>query len=105
MYSNGQTLGEGCVPLAAGAKATYTPTLSGYWHPDWLGSNRLTSTPSRTVGTDLALAPYGEIYVQSGCQDVSFTGSSFIDHTCDLYDFPAAARDFRAGLPCPQSRR
>ena len=89
MYQNGQTLGEGRVTLPGGAKAKYTSALNSYWHPDWLGSSRLNSTPSRTVSDDVAFAPYGELYVQTGCQDVTFTGSSFIDHTCDLYDFPA----------------
>jgi hypothetical protein len=34
--------------------------LSFYLHPDWLGSGRLETTPSRTPYQDVAYAPYGE---------------------------------------------
>jgi hypothetical protein len=38
-------------PLATGAWAQYAgATLSSYWHPDWLGTSQMKSTPSREVG-------------------------------------------------------
>jgi hypothetical protein len=39
---NGQTVNKAFIPLPGGATAVYTagPTLSRFWHPDWLGSVR-----------------------------------------------------------------
>ncbi len=84
----GQTLSEARVRLPAGAKAVYFPSLSAYWHPDWLGSERLRSSPSRTLIFDTAYAPYGEIYAsqQSGAEP-SFTGQ-YQDVAVDMFDFP-----------------
>jgi RHS repeat-associated protein len=72
---NGQTLQQALVPLVGGAEAVYGPSgLAYYRHPDWLGSSRLASTPSRSVYYDGAYAPYGESYAESGTPDHSFTG-------------------------------
>ncbi|HMJ21350.1 MAG TPA: hypothetical protein VK513_05555, partial [Terriglobales bacterium] len=59
-------------------KAVYVSAgLSFYLHPDWLGSGRLETTPSRSVYQDVAYAPYGENYSQSGATyDLSFTGQT-----------------------------
>jgi len=47
---NGQTVSKVFTPLSAGATAVYTSSgLSYYRHPDWLGSSRIASTPSRTL--------------------------------------------------------
>ncbi len=86
---SGQTLQKAFVPLPSGAKAVYTSSgLSYYRHPDWLGSSRLASTPSRTIYADVAYAPFGESYAASGNTDLSFTGQNQ-DTVSGLYDFPA----------------
>src|SRR2546425_3980066 len=85
---SGQTLSEAFVPLPAGATAVYDSSgLAYYRHPDWLRSSRLASTPSRTVYSTTAYAPFGETYAQSGTSDPSFTGKNQ-DTVSALYDFP-----------------
>src|SRR5208337_4962840 len=87
-FMSGQTYQMGRVPLVAGAGAQYLPSgLSLYRHPDWLGSVRLSSTPSRGVSYDGAYAPYGESYAETGTADEEFTGQRH-DTVGDLYDFP-----------------
>jgi hypothetical protein len=67
MKLNGQALQTARVPLPGGDVAIYSPSgLDSYGHADWLGSQRLASTPGRTVSYDLAYAPFGENYVPSG---------------------------------------
>ena len=84
---NGATVAKVFVPLAGGATAVYTSSgLAYYRHPDWLGSSRLASTPSRTVYYDGAYAPFGENYAESGTTDRNFTGQNQ-DTATDLYDF------------------
>jgi RHS repeat-associated protein len=69
-------------------KACYIqgPALAYYRHPDWLGTSRVVSTPSRTIYFSGAYAPYGEDYAKSGTTDLSFTGQNQ-DTTNGLYDF------------------
>jgi RHS repeat-associated protein len=55
-------------------------------HPDWLGSNRLTSSPSRTALSSIAYGPFGETYAPFGTSDPSFTGQNQ-DTSGGLYDF------------------
>ena len=87
-FMSGQTYQTGRVPLVAGAWARYLPSgLAVYRHPDWLGSSRLSSTPSQTVYYDGAYAPYGESYAEWGTTDHQFTGL-YQDTVGDLYDFP-----------------
>jgi hypothetical protein len=57
-------------------------------HSDHLGSSRFASTQSRTMYSDVANAPFGEPYAQTGSTDVSFTGVNQ-DTLSNLYDFPA----------------
>jgi hypothetical protein len=57
-------------------------------HSDHLGSSRFASTQSRTMYSDVAYAPFGEPYAQTGGTDVSFTGVNQ-DTLSNLYDFPA----------------
>ncbi|HUI82683.1 MAG TPA: hypothetical protein VL240_00585, partial [Candidatus Binatia bacterium] len=60
---NGQTLQKAFVSLIGGAQAVYNASgLYSYRHADWLGSNRLAVSPSRTVLWDAAYAPFGETY-------------------------------------------
>ncbi len=84
---NGQTLQKAFVPLPGNGTAAYNSSgLSYYRHPDWLGSSRLASTPSRTVYSTTAYAPFGETYSQSGSSDPSFTGMNQ-DTVGGSYDF------------------
>jgi hypothetical protein len=71
----GQTLNYANVPLPGGLVAVYNSSgLYQYSHSDWLGSARLTSTPSRRASPGLAYAPFGEGYaVSSGW--IQFTGN------------------------------
>jgi hypothetical protein len=60
---SGQSLQKGFVPLPTGATAVYTSSgLAYYRHPDHLGSSRLATTPSRTLYSATAYAPFGEPY-------------------------------------------
>jgi len=75
---NGSMLVKAFVPLPGGAQAVYNSSgLQFYRHPDWLGSSRLSTTPSRTCYYDVAYAPFGENYA-GACitQDLSFTGQN-----------------------------
>ncbi len=60
--------------------------LLAYRHSDHLGSSRFASTPSRTKYFDVAYAPFGEDYADSGTTDLSFTGQKK-DTASWLYDF------------------
>jgi RHS repeat-associated protein len=82
---NGRVLGQAAnaqgsnpdafIPLPGGATANYSGgSLKQYWHADWLGSVRLSSTPSRTMYEDLAYAPFGESYARTGQSWVPFAG-------------------------------
>jgi RHS repeat-associated protein len=85
--TGGQTLQKSFVPLPGNAMAVYTSAgLDHYRHSDWLGSIRLTSSPSRTVLSTAAYAPFGESYAQSGSADLSFTGENQ-DTVSGDYDF------------------
>lgn len=60
--------------LPGGATAVYNASgLEYYRHPDWLGSSQFSSTPSRAMYNDLAYAPFGEQYAQSGSTGVTDT--------------------------------
>jgi RHS repeat-associated protein len=84
---NGQTLQKAFVPLPGQATAIYTSAgLDHYRHSDWLGSARLTSSPSRAYLSSVAYAPFGETYASSGTTDPSFTGMN-PDTVSTDYDF------------------
>ena len=84
---NAQTLTKAFVPLPLGDTAVYAASgLAYYRHGDWLGSSRFASTPSRGKYFDVAYAPYGEDYANSGTTDLSFTGQNQ-DTTTGMYDF------------------
>lgn len=53
------------IPLVGGAIMEMWNNGSAttvYGHADWQGSIRVDSTPSRTVNSDVAFAPFGEVY-------------------------------------------
>ncbi|MBZ5689773.1 MAG: hypothetical protein LAP86_32650 [Acidobacteriia bacterium] len=85
---NAQTLQKAFVNLPGGGTAIYNASgPTNYRHADWLGSSRVTSTSSRTVSSDMAYAPFGELYAKSGSTtDPSFTGENS-DTNGGLYDF------------------
>ncbi len=88
---NGQTLAKAFVPLPGRGAAVYGAggTLGYFRHPDWLVSVRLGSTTSQTVLFDLAYAPYGEAYAESGSVDRAFAGlnqDTMPGNTNGLYD-------------------
>ena len=84
---NGQSLVRAFIPLPGQATAVYTSSgLDHYRHSDWLGSARLTSSPSQSYVSSVAYAPFGESYAQSGTADLSFTGQN-PDTTSGDYDF------------------
>jgi RHS repeat-associated protein len=88
----GQSFQEARLPLVGGTAARYRTGTTGpvsYWSPDWLGSSRLESSPTRTVLVDAAFAPFGEQYVYTSSFDSFFTGAAPQDKTSDLRDFPA----------------
>jgi RHS repeat-associated protein len=93
---NGQSLQKAFMPLPGGGTAVYNSTgLAYYRHPDWLGSSRLATPPSRTVYGYTGYAPFGENYEGQGSTDLSFTGqnqdtvSGTLTNTSPgLYDFP-----------------
>jgi RHS repeat-associated protein len=98
---NGQALQKAFLPLTGGATAVYTASgLSYYRHSDWLGSSRLASTPTRTVYSSTAYAPFGEPYAQSGTADLSFTGQNQ-DTAGGSYDFLAREYAIQGRWPSP----
>lgn len=98
---NGQSLVKAFVPLPGGVTAVYTSSgLDHYRHSDWLGSARLTSSPSRTYVSSVAYAPYAEPYASSGTQDLSFTGEGQ-DTVSDDYDFLFREYSIQGRWPSP----
>jgi RHS repeat-associated protein len=93
---NGQTLQKAFV-----GPAVYSSTgLAFYRHSDWLGTSRFASTPSRTMYSSTAYAPYGEPYAQAGTTDLSFTGQNS-DTAGGLYDFLAREYSTQGRWPSP----
>ena len=65
--AHGQSGGLEWIPLPGGGVASYSGgVLQNYNHADWLRTTRFSSTPSRTLTSDWAVAPYGEHYVTTG---------------------------------------
>jgi len=76
-FMTGQGVVQAFVPLPGGATAKYDSTgLIEYRHPDWLGTARLGSSPSRALIFSTAYMPFGETYFSVGSGDVSFTGQN-----------------------------
>jgi RHS repeat-associated protein len=98
---SGQTLQKAFVPLAGGAVAVYNSSgLAYYRHSDWLGSSHFASTPTRTMYSDGAYAPFGEPYADSGTADLSFTGMNQ-DTVPGLFDFAAREYSTQGRWPSP----
>ena len=98
---NGQSLVKAFVLLPGGATAVYgSAGLDHYRHSDWLGSSRFSSTPSRTMYSDVAYAPFGETYAQAGTADPSFTEENS-DTAVGLYDFPDREYGTQGRWPSP----
>jgi RHS repeat-associated protein len=99
----GQTFSGAWIPLPGGGYRLYqvNGTITGFRHPDWLGSARLLTSDTQTLLNDVALSPYGEDYAQSGSTpDLQFTVGSVGELTIaasggqGLFDF-----DFRKYSP------
>jgi RHS repeat-associated protein len=72
----GQTLEGTHILLPGGAMAIYNSSgLQQYNHPDWLGSAKLFSSPTRTAQAAMSYAPFGEGYA-GGIFDIQFTSYS-----------------------------
>jgi RHS repeat-associated protein len=98
---NGQSLVKSFVPLPGGGTAVYASAgLAYYRHPDWLGSSRFASTPSRTMYSSTAYAPFGEYYSQTGTLDLSFLGQNQ-DVAGGSYDFPDREYSIQGRWPSP----
>ena len=86
------TLVSAFIPLP-GAQAVYTGAslmtsnkVAYYRHTDHLGSSRLATTPTQTLYSSTAYAPFGEPYSQAGTSDLSFTGQDQ-DTVSGIHDF------------------
>jgi RHS repeat-associated protein len=78
--SNYKTYLKAFAPAPGGAMIL-TPNgeegaISYHRHTDWLGSSRFATTPSETVYSDGAYAPFGEPYAPSGTTDLVFGGNA-----------------------------
>jgi RHS repeat-associated protein len=75
---NGSTIVDVYVPLPGGETFHMVPGGQHFWHPDWLGSIRLSSSlQNRTVIYDRAFAPFGEVYKNFGSTaNNDFTGDT-----------------------------
>ena len=103
--TTGQTLQNAFINLPGQVTAVYTSSgLDHYRHSDWLGSARLTSSPSRTVLSTTAYAPFGETYATypspSASADPSFTGQNS-DTVSGEYDFLAREYSTQGRWPSP----
>jgi YD repeat-containing protein len=108
--TSGSTLQKALVPLGNRALAAYNSSgLLYFAHPDYLGSIRLATTPSRTMSFDTAYAPFGETYPSTGngTLDPSYTGqtndvASYRQDTAGgLYDFPLREYSTQGRWPSP----
>ena len=83
------------VPLPGGGTAVYAPGgLQYYRHPDWLGSSRFASTPSRTMYNDLAYAPFGEQYASTGTMGVTNTSFARMNQNIATSVYDAMYREY-----------
>jgi len=92
-----QTLSKSYVPLPGGTEIGYSATgITGWRHPDWLGSIRFVSTPARGMSFDTAYARFGEIYANTSSAPGEFTGAVVSTHT-PLYDFLFREQNYNQG--------
>lgn len=103
---NGQAWVKEFVPMPGGTKEVWQANGASpyYRHADWLGSSRFASTYStRAMYNDLAYAPFGEQYAQTGSTgitDTSFAGNDE-DTTTNLYDAQAREYGIQGRWPSP----
>jgi RHS repeat-associated protein len=73
---NGQSITSLDIPLPGGEILHQVIGGQHFWHTDWLGTTRLSSSrQNRTVIFDRAFAPFGESYKNFGAaSDYNFTG-------------------------------
>ena len=93
------------VPMPGGTEEVWQASGASpyYRHSDWLGSSRFASTTTRTMYNDLAFAPFGEQYAQSGTTgvtDTSFAGNNE-DTTTNLYDAQFREYGIQGRWPSP----
>ncbi len=103
--TNGQSFVKAFVPMPGGTEEVWQATGASpyYRHSDWLGSSRFASTSTRTMYNDLAYAPFGEPYAQSGSTgvtDVSFAGNNG-DTVANLYDAQFREYGIQGRWPSP----
>ena len=89
---SGQTVRYAYIPLPGGA-AVYKPNdlTHHYWHKDWLGNTKLSSTLSSSIVAGNCYAPYGESEISckygNVTTEVGFTGDTQ-DLVAGTYDTP-----------------
>src|SRR6266851_2478156 len=104
---SGQSLVKAFVPLPGQATAVYTSSgLDHYRHSDWLGSARLTSSPSRSYVNGLARFSSPDRFSGSAGNPQSLNGYAYaLDHPIDLLDplglDPCFDPTTGTPLPCP----
>lgn len=102
---SGQSFSKAFVPMPGGTEEVWQSSGASpyYRHADWLGSSRFASTASRTMYNDLAYAPFGEPYAQSGSTgvtDISFAGNDENTVT-NLYDAQFREYGIQGRWPSP----
>ena len=77
--TSAQGLVQAFAQLPGGGYALYVSSSNVYYysHPDWLGSTRLLSTPSRGPIPTMAYAPFGEGYAGGLAGYVTFTSGGY----------------------------
>ena len=102
---NGSSFVKAFVPMPGGTEEVWQATGASpyYRHADWVGSSRFASTTSRTMYNDLAYAPFGEQYAQSGSTgvtDTSFAANNE-DTSTNLYDAQHREYEIYGRWPSP----
>jgi RHS repeat-associated protein len=79
LFAQTVTLKEAYIPLPGGGKAIYgsAGTQTYYQRQDGLGNIRITTTPSKAIGSSVGVSPFGENYdddLPNGLIDMQFQG-------------------------------
>ena len=79
LFAQTVTLKEAYIPLPGGGKAIYgsAGTQTYYQRQDGLKNIRITTTPSKTIGSSVGVSPFGEEYdddLPNGLIDMQFQG-------------------------------
>ena len=102
---NGQTVTKSFLPMPGGTEEVWQASGASpyYRHSDWLGGSRFASTSTRTMYNDLAYAPFGEQYAQSGSTgvtDTPFAGNNE-NTVANLYDAQFREYGIQGRWPSP----